>query len=225
MKEILEKGYKNTGYLFIILFVIVIFGFFKTYFGLFPHFNEQTTLIVHFHAFVLVLWVVLLITQPLLIRYKKIRAHRLLGKFTYVLVPLIIFSFIGMMNKLVNEAHALKTPSPQILKALYLPFCDTILFSTFYILAIINRRNTSSHMRYIIATGFVFINPSLIRTLGIWFHIEFFYAALISMAFVDLMLIGFIYFDRVRNRRFRPFVIILTLFLVYHTGIIILYHL
>ena len=82
MKTIVEKGYKNTGYIFIILLVIIFFGFFKTYFGLFPHFNERTTPIVHFHVFVLTLWVVLLIVQPLLIRYKKFRAHRLLGRLT-----------------------------------------------------------------------------------------------------------------------------------------------
>ena len=148
-----EKEYRNIGYPFFFLLGLVIFGFFKTYFGLFPHFNDHTTVIVHFHALVLLLWIILLIVQPFLIRYKKLAAHRLLGKFTYVLVPLIICSFIGMMSKQTGEELAQKMPLALILKSLYLPFTDTLLFSTFYILAIINKCNTALHMRYILVPG------------------------------------------------------------------------
>jgi hypothetical protein len=225
MNEIIEKGYKNAGYFFIPLFAIVIFGFFKTYFGLFPHFNEHTTTIVHFHAFVLLLWIILLIIQPLLIRYKKLSAHRFFGRFTYVLVPLIIFSFIAMMNKQIGEEQAQKMTMWPIIKSLYMPFTDTLLFSTFYILAIKYKRKVALHARYMIVTGLVFIDASLIRSLGIWFHVDFFYAALVSIAFVDLILIILIYNDKLKGRNFKPFLISLTLFLVIQTGIVILnYH-
>ena len=220
----MEKEYRNIGYPFFFLLALVIFGFFKTYFGLFPHFNEHTTAIVHFHAFVLLLWIILLIVQPFLIRYKKLAAHRSLGRFTYVLVPLIICSFIGMMIKQIGEEQAQKMPIALIMKSLYMPFTDTLLFSTFYILAIVNKRNTALHMRYIIVTGFVFIDASLIRSLGIWFHVDFFYAALISITFVDLILITLIYNDKLKGRRFKPFIISLMLFLVIQTGIVILFH-
>lgn len=220
----MEKEYRNIGYPFFFLLALVIFGFFKTYFGLFPHFNERTTAIVHFHATVLLLWIILLIVQPFLIRYKKLAAHRLLGRFTYVLVPLIICSFIGMMTKQIGEEQAQKMPVALILKSLYLPFTDTLLFSTFYILAIKNKRNTALHMRYIVVTGLVFIDASLIRSLGIWFHVDFFYAALVSISFVDLILITLIINDKLKGRSFRPFLISLMLFAVVQTGIIILYH-
>ncbi len=218
----MEKEYRNVGYPFIFLLFLVIFGFFKTYFGLFPHFNEHTTSIVHFHVFVLVLWILLLIIQPILIRQNRYAAHRSIGKFTYVLVPLIILSFIGMMNKQISE-----TPSKNIisiLDGLYLPLTDTLLFSTFYILAIVNKRNTALHMRYIIMTGLVFIDASLIRSLAIWFHVDFFYAALISISFVDLILITLIFFDKFKGRAYKPFLISLILFVIAQTGIIILRH-
>jgi hypothetical protein len=224
MNEIMGKGYKNAGYFFIALFAIVIFGFFKTYFGLFPHFDEHTTAIVHFHASVLLLWIILLVVQPFLIKYKKLAAHRLLGRATYVLVPLIIFSFVAMMNKQVDEELAQKMTTWPIVKSLYMPFTDTLLFSTFYILAIINKHNAALHMRYIIVTGLVFVNASLIRSLGIWFHFDRFYATLIAIALVDLILIALIYNDKLKGRRFKPFLISLMLFLVIQTGIIILNH-
>ena len=218
-----EKAYRNIGYPFIFLLVLVIFGFFKTYFGQFPHFGVQTTTIVHLHVLFLMLWILLLIVQPMLIRYHKYAAHRLIGRFTYVLVPMIILSFIGMMSKQIHETSP-KT-IPEALNSLYLPITDTLLFSTFYTLAIINKRNVALHMRYIIMTGFVFIDASLIRSLAIWFHVDFFYAALISISFVDLIIISLTYFDKINGRPYKPFLISLILFMIVQTGIVILrYH-
>ncbi|HTB25851.1 MAG TPA: hypothetical protein VK711_10780 [Puia sp.] len=218
----MEKEYRNIGYPFIFLLFLVFFGFFKTYFGLFPHFNEHTTAIVHFHVFVLVLWIILLIIQPILISQNKYATHRLIGRFTYFLVPLIILSFIGMMNKQITETSSKNLLA--ILDGIYLPLTDTFLFSTFYILAIINKRNTVIHMRYIIMTGLVFIDASLIRSLAIWFHVDFFYAALISISFVDLILITLIFLDKLKGRAYKPFLISLILFAMVQTGIIILRH-
>jgi len=217
-----EKEYRNVGYPFIFLLFLVSFGFFKTYFGLFPHFNEHITPVVHFHVFVLVLWIVLLIIQPILIRQNKYTAHRLIGRFTYFLVPVIILSFISMMNKQISESSSKNIIS--ILNGLYLPLTDTLLFSIFYLLAIINKRHTAVHMRYMIVTGLVFIDASLIRSLAIWFHVDFFYAALISITVVDLALITLIYFDKLKGRFYKPFLISLILFVFAQTGIIILRH-
>ncbi len=218
----MEKEYRNIGYPFIFLLFLVIFGFFKTYFGLFPHFNEHTTAIVHFHVFFLVLWIILLIIQPILIRQNKYATHRLIGRFTYFLVPLIILSFIGMMNKQITETSYKNIPA--ILDGIYLPLTDTFLFSTFYLLAIINKRNSAFHMRYMIMTGLVFIDASLIRSLAIWFHVDFFYAALVSISFVDLILVALIFFDKLKGRAYKPFLISLILFAIAQTGIIILRH-
>jgi hypothetical protein len=207
-----EKAYRNIGYPFFFLLALVIFGFFKTYFGQFPHFDEHTTVIVHFHVFFLVLWILLLIIQPILIRQNKYAAHRFIGRFTYVLVPLIILSFIGMMNKQIHETSPKNIT--EALNGIYLPLTDTFLFSTFYILAIVNKRNIARHMRYIIMTGLVFIDASLIRSLAIWFHVDFFYAALVSISFVDLILITLIFFDRINGRPYKPFLISLILFVI-----------
>jgi hypothetical protein len=126
------------------------------------------------------------------------------------------------MNKQIGESSSKNFLT--ILDGLYLPLTDTLLFSTFYLLAIINKRNTAVHMRYIIMTGLVFIDASLIRSLAIWFHVNFFYAALISISFVDLILITLIYFDKIKGRPFKPFLISLILFAVVQTGIVILRH-
>ena len=212
--------YKNVGYFFLILFAFVIIGFFKTYFGLFPYFDEHTTILVHFHATVLTLWVILLIVQPLLIRYKKFAIHRLLGKFTYILVPLIICSFIGMMNKQYNEEMIQKIPRSEIIEDISLSVALLLLFATFYILAIINKRKVAFHMRYMIATGLVLINPALTRITLFW---NIFSSQLFVFVLTDLILLVLIFFDRRNKRRYKPYIVALILFLVYHIEFVLFY--
>jgi hypothetical protein len=212
--------YKNVGYFFLILLAVVIIGFFKTYFGLLPYFNEHTTTLVHFHATVLMLWVALLIIQPLLIRYKKFAIHRLIGKFTYILVPLIICSFIGMMNKQYNEEIVQTIPRSEIIEDLSLSVALLLLFITFYVLAIINKRKVSFHMRYMIATGLVLVNPALTRITLFW---NIFNSQLFAFIFTDLILLVLIFFDRRKKRRYKPYIVALALFLVYHIEFILFY--
>lgn len=212
--------YKNVGYFFLILFAFVIAGFFKTYYGLFPHFDNQTTTLVHFHAAVLILWVLLLIIQPLLIRYKKFAIHRVIGKFTYILVPLIIASFIGMMNKQYHEEIILQIPRDRIIKDLSLSGALLFLFASFYILAIVNKRKVAFHMRYMIATGLVLFNPAITRITLFW---SIFFSHVFAFIFTDLLLLTLIFFDRRNNRKFKPYVVALTLFLMYHIAFVLFY--
>lgn len=210
----IEKEYKNTGYFFLLLFTLVIVGFFKTYYGLYPQFNSRTTVVIHFHATVLMLWVILLIVQPLLIRYKNFTAHRLIGKFTYVLVPLIICSFIMVINKEFDENRARNITTIKNLRHLVQPFDNMLLFAINYTLAIINKRKTQYHMRFMIATGLVLIPPTVARILIFLIHFPPLISELLAFAFVDLILLGLILYDRFKNLNYKPYIVSLMLSLL-----------
>lgn len=45
----MERTYKNVGLFFIFILLVVVWGFYRTYFGLFPNFTGITTL-QHFHG-------------------------------------------------------------------------------------------------------------------------------------------------------------------------------
>ncbi len=66
----MEKIYKNSHYLFIAVLFMAIVGFWKTYFGKVPSFNGVSGL-MHFHAFMVLSWLGILIAQPILILNKK----------------------------------------------------------------------------------------------------------------------------------------------------------
>jgi len=93
-----NKYYKNIGYYFLILVIFVAMGFYYPYFSLFPTFPSVTG-IVHVHTIILLLWVFIMIAQPLLIRYKKYKTHKIIGKATYVIVPLLILTCVAVMHQ------------------------------------------------------------------------------------------------------------------------------
>ena len=214
----MEPGYKNLGYFFLFLLVLVFLGFYKTYFGLFPDFNPSTTRIVHFHAFILFLWTCTVITQPLLIRYNKFNTHRMVGRFTYILVPLMITSFVLMWKKgFTNQySHSLAGFMEYMYAEHFHSIADVILLIIFYSLAISNIKMTPRHMRYMIATTLIFIDPTLSRLLSNLFQVSSYNADLMTFLFTDLILVALIIYDLKGNRRYAPYLYALSLFLIYH---------
>src|ERR1700729_2422344 len=149
----MEKAYRGIIWFFLALLVLVLLGFYKPYFALFPDFDKTFNTIVHIHATALLLWVGLLLVQPVLILTKKMKAHRFLGKCTYFLVPVIVLSSIAVMDKQYGEEKAQGLGSSESLKTLWIPFMEILLFSVFYLLAILYKRDARYHMRYIVCTA------------------------------------------------------------------------
>ena len=87
--------YYNLGYWFLLLIVLVFMGFYTSYFSVF---FQPKAPIIHIHFTLMVLWIAMLITQPFLIKYKRVAIHRMLGKISYVLVPLVSASAFLMIR-------------------------------------------------------------------------------------------------------------------------------
>jgi len=92
----MERAYRNISLLFTSVLLVVLAGFWKTYFGLFPGLGAWSV-VIHFHAVVLLAWFGMLIAQPLLIQTKRFAAHRTLGRVSYGLVPLVLVSHVGWL--------------------------------------------------------------------------------------------------------------------------------
>ena len=85
----MQKVYRNTAIFIILILLGVQWGFYQTYTSQFPNFIDKTATI-HVHGIFLMMWMVLLIVQPLLISTGRAKLHRIIGKVSYVLGPLII---------------------------------------------------------------------------------------------------------------------------------------
>ena len=81
--------YKNAVFYFLALLVILVGGFWRSYFS---QLGGEITLAQYFHGISMLLWVLLLITQAWLIRTNRRPIHRLSGRASFVLAPLVVGS-------------------------------------------------------------------------------------------------------------------------------------
>ncbi len=215
----MEKYYKNIGNYFLILILFIALGFYYPYFSLFPQFKSVTTTI-HIHAISLMLWAFILITQPILIRYKKYKAHKILGRVTYFLVPLVILTFFGVMRQQYYEGLERKLSSAQSLNTLFVSLTQALSIIIFYVLAIIkvHKGNIAAHMRYMICLFLQFIPPTLGRTLGYWLGFRQVYTNSIAVSVSVLIVIILIAADKKRKADFTPYVVALSLYLVFNVS-------
>ena len=76
--------FKNIGYFMIGLLILAMIGFWNSYFSKILDLNIDYNFYFHFHVIMAGLWILVLITQPILIKKRKWRLHRQIG-------PLLLF--------------------------------------------------------------------------------------------------------------------------------------
>lgn len=211
----MEKSYRNLAYLSIIIFILVVIGFYPTYFGLFPKF-ENVAYVVHLHTGALLLWSFLTIAQPFLIRTKKIQLHKLLGKLSYLLAPIIVYTTLALGRHMFFQRDGYVSMESN-LKSLFLTFSHMFLFSLFYGLAILHKKTAAIHMRYMIAASFVVLAPAIVRIDFSWTGLEF-NRLLFSYLFVDVLLAILILFDGYNKKKYAPYFVALFFFILVHVS-------
>ncbi|HEY1792300.1 MAG TPA: hypothetical protein VGG34_05240 [Opitutaceae bacterium] len=126
-------------------------------------------LIVHIHAVVFVLWLVLFTVQILLIRSKKIPVHKRLG---FALVYLAgLMAVIGPATALTVQHHSMADPGadPSFLSV---QFTDILAFVGLTGAAIVLRRSPSAHKRLILLGTLYITDAGFARWLADpWLHL------------------------------------------------------
>jgi len=206
------KIYRNTSILIIFVIIGVQWGFYKNYTSEFPNFIDKTN-IIHIHGALLMSWLVLLIVQPLLIKTGRTQLHRTIGKVSYVLGPLIII-FLFLVGKGSYWRSIGKFPEHDILADIVLDSRGFISFAIFWALAMLYRKDSASHMRYMIATGILAIGPGMGRGLINSFGINF-GTALTITDLIGLAIVGFLLgYDIYKNKNYKPFLIVFIVLLI-----------
>lgn len=195
----MEKTYRFLPYFFAAFFILVVYCFFQSYFGEFPDFQGvispigntpiAITGVTHFHAVMLIVWLLMLIVQPILIVQQKREWHRLVGKASYVVVALMVVSLLLIINQEQSREKSLPVFTANLF--------DVPVFLVFYGLAIYFRRKPAYHARFMVMTVIPFINPAVARLLanglavqlGLWllfFVVEFFTRKTFKPYFIGL---------------------------------------
>lgn len=201
----MDRTYKYLGYFMLLLIPLIFAGFYKSYFQSFP-FAKNIHVFEHLHAFIASVWVLMLIVQPFLILNNKRALHRRVGKLSYIVFPLLIVSFVPQIIKIIRTEN---------INNLFFPLGDGTLLIAFYSLAIYQRKKTSKHMRYMIASALVLLGPTWGRIGGSLFGMSDLLTQNVQYAIIYSILISLILYDKKNHRNFQPYLVALVGFMLH----------
>ena len=211
--------FEKSHIYFLGFFLVVLSAFWLTYI---TRIFEQENYRMHLHGATLFLWCLMLIVQPLLIRKKMNLLHRWVGKFSYVLVPALVFTTLDLFRYRIKSQPAIDYASVAlVLNAL-------IAFIILYVLAIYYRKKSALHARYMLCTVFPFLTPATDRIMFVYFPstIEYFpmlngqpNVMILGFALADIILIGLCIWDWRSHRRLNVFPVALVVLLFYHYSV------
>jgi uncharacterized membrane protein YozB (DUF420 family) len=197
----------------VLLLALIHFGFFRTYISHFPKFAPKEVegygpvsfnAVKHIHGMIMMAWVIMLLVQPILIRAKKMNMHKWVGRASYVLAPLVLFSIYIVNRHTYNEVLATFGPV-QAVAVISLVFPSFLFFAILYSLAIIYRHKPYLHMRFMASTAFLFIPPAMDRALMTYWQLPGYdVGSVIELVIIGIVVLG----DSILTRRLSPFLLV-----------------
>ena len=207
MEKIQTINYNRASLFSFGLLVLLIWGFYRTYIMFFPSF-EGFQLVHHFHGAIMLIWIGCLIVQPLLISNKQHRLHKAIGKISFILAPILMFSiFLVAKATFYTNVKALPTLADAV-AIISLSIPGIVIFGVLYGLAVSNKQRTYYHMRYMIGTGILMIGPGLGRILIVTFGFSAPTGISVTLAVSALIGVIFLVVDIVHKRDYYPNLIV-----------------
>jgi hypothetical protein len=166
--------FPNIAYWLALFIPLTFIGFYPTYFS---KLFSGVPSIYHIHAFFMLLWIALAILQPYLIYRKKTKQHKLLGKISYLLMPLVLLTaWMMMRHSYFNyiNAELQKLPAGSIVAEqikiiaannLKIGILYGISLALFYGLAVYFRKKIVYHATFMLAATLSLTGPTLDRVL------------------------------------------------------------
>ncbi|WDI30831.1 hypothetical protein PUV54_12790 [Hyphococcus flavus] len=149
--------FRGAHYAIAVFLVVTIAAFWPSYFSIL----DTAPRAHHIHGVTATLWVLLLIWQSWSIRQPNFALHKWGGRMSFLLAPPFVAGGL-----LVTKMTVIKDSPFTEMFAVSLSFADFVsvaVFVLFYFLALRNRHSVEHHSRYMLATIFPLIPPSVAR--------------------------------------------------------------
>lgn len=129
--------------------VIVLVGFWPSYFGPLVRLSVERSAVIHFHAVVYVGWLALFITQVGLAAAGHVKRHRQLGQIGIAYGVLVIL--VGLLTTLYRYAEEIRGSGLEAsLEYPTWPLIDMVIFTPFFAAAVAYRNRPAIHKRLMI---------------------------------------------------------------------------
>ncbi|MBL7851657.1 MAG: hypothetical protein JNN04_12200 [Cyclobacteriaceae bacterium] len=230
-----DTAFRNLGYYILLYLPLAAVAFHTTYFSVI----EGQTPVTHVHFVVMALWLGLSITQPLLIRYRQTGWHRTIGKFSYIVLPMVVLTGFAMLRQgakyevarlqgeVASGAAALSDDQvvQRVLDGSLLGVVYIVWPAIFFTLAMWHRRNMIFHSRYMLAAIVTVTGPIVDRLFFIRLGIENIYsipASFVAFTLIDGILAALAWVDYRNGRPVKPLVVSLIIYLALQLAYLIL---
>ena len=182
----------------VIAALIVFTGFARTYYlkGAFD--TPDLTTLKHIHGFVMTAWFTLFLVQVRLVATNRTPQHRKLGVFGAILAVLVVV--VGTATAIVGARNG-ATPGPPPLVFLAIPLGDMLVFTVLVSAAILYRKRSDFHKRLMLLACLSIVTAAIARI-----PLAFLEAGGLPAFFgtTDLLILGCVAYDTVKNRRLHP---------------------
>lgn len=152
--------FPHSGIAASVLLAVAGVGFWFPYFANLPAADRYT----HLHVVTILPWMLLLIAQPLLIRFRRPVWHRAwVGPAAFVVAPLVVVTMILLAHQRINLPGALSRPDAVAL--LFIQLTSAAMFGACVTLALAFRTQPAWHARWMLSTALLLIDPIQARIL------------------------------------------------------------
>lgn len=183
----------------VLVAITVLVGFARTYY-LKPYFaTPPLTPILHLHGIVFTLWVVLFLTQTMLVAANRTSIHRRLGMAGAALAILMVV--VGTATAIIRANVLAVPPGESPLAFLTIPLGDMLVFGGIVGAGFYFRRRADVHKRLMLLS-MISILPAAIGRLPFDFIQQA--GALAFFGLPDLIILACVVYDFVSRRRFHP---------------------
>lgn len=117
--------------------------------------------VVHLHGLFFFSWIVLLVTQSVLINVRNVALHRSLGTFGIGIGTGVVL--VGTLITLLSVRASVAAPSPDNNNLTYLSVTAIVSFAVLFVLAIRNVRTPDNHKRLILFATINLLPPGVNR--------------------------------------------------------------
>ena len=146
------------------MIAIAIIAFTPRYFAPLVNGTQEFRTALHVHGVTGLAWLVLFLTQAMLIRGRHYNAHKLLGLTSIVLAIILFLSGVLVSLELYwrTRADGFAPANPILLVNL----SDMVFFASFYVLAIANRKTPALHRPLMLLAALSLMNAAIFRVIS-----------------------------------------------------------
>jgi hypothetical protein len=133
--------------------------------------GRPLTALVLVHTALMTLWVLMLIAQAWFIRTNRFQFHRWVGWSSYIVAPVIIASVLAAEHENLNHVlkHGVEDAFAEQARLEVFGIPQILAFAVAWGLAILYRKRTALHVRFIVSTAFAISTAIVFRVIFNWF--------------------------------------------------------